>query len=160
MVPRLAFMSTILVSAALAASTITGLSIAPPTITFSSPNPDVTPVNGNRAATITWTMSGNGNGNWSLTVQAPSSTLAGCPSVPVGAVQFQCTSLKAETGGSGNCASGSFPLSTTPQTVASGNKEGNSGSTVATVSFTFTDAWKYPASSSCSVQVTYTINAQ
>ncbi len=151
--------SAALLNATLLASTITGRTITPGTITFTSPDPDTTPVNGSSSATIQWGMTGNKNGNWTVTVQAPSSVMTGCPSVPISAIRFQCTSFNAETGGQGNCASGSFPLSTASQTVASGNREGTGGTNTATVVFTFTDAWKYPASTSCSIQLTYTITA-
>jgi hypothetical protein len=147
-------------TATFAATTITGPTVSPSTITFSSPNPDVTPANGSTAATIQWAMAGNAGGAWSAAVQATSSSLTGCPAVPVSAIKFQCTSLSLATNGAGTCSSGTFTLSTSPQTVASGSKQGKSGNTVATVSFTFTDGWKYPASSSCSTQLTYTINAQ
>jgi hypothetical protein len=156
---RRTFLGAALASATLLASTITGPTISPSTITFSSRDPDVTPVNGSSSATVQWTMSGNKSGNWALAVQAASSTLSGCSAVPVGAVQFRCTAWSA-TKGTGSCASGTIPLSTTSQTVASGSQEGDPGTHTVTVAFTFTDAWKYPASSSCSAQLTYTITAQ
>ena len=155
--------AVIVANTTFAATTVTGPTISPWTITFSSPNPDAGPVNGSSTATVQWSMHGNPTALWSLTVQATSSSMTGCGAVPVSAIQVQCTSLTSgATGASGSCSSGSFALSTSPQTIASGAKQGNgnSGSTVATVAFTFTDAWKYPASSSCSLQLTYTVNAQ
>ncbi len=151
----------ILVNATLFADqgVITGPIISPSTITFSSPDPDVTPTNASSLATIQWTMSGKRNGAWSLSVKALSPSLNGCPAVPVSAIQFQCTSWSASDG-TGSCPSRSAPLSTGSQIVASGGQEGNPGMHTVTISFTFSDAWKYPASSSCSVQLIYTIDAQ
>jgi hypothetical protein len=158
---RRTLLAVVLANAALPATTITGPTITPLTINFSSSDPDAAPANGSSAASIHWTLNNsNKNGNWSLTVQSATPTLAGCPAVPVSAVQFQCTSVTRANGGDGNCASGSLVLSTSPQTVASGGKEGTTGATGVTLTFTFTDAWKYPASPSCSIQLTYTVNAQ
>jgi hypothetical protein len=155
--------AVIVANATFAATTVTGPTITPSTITFSSPNPDATPTNGSSTATIQWNMQGNPTNLFTLTVQASSSSMTGCPAVPVSAIQVQCTSFTSGAqGASGACNSGSFALSTSPQTIASGAKQGNgqSGGTTVIASFTFTDAWKYPASSSCSLQLTYTVNAQ
>jgi len=163
MVLRRIVVAVIAANATFAATTITRLTISPSTITFSSSNPNVTPRNGNSTATIQWNMQGNATALFSLTVQAASSSMSGCAAVPVSAIEVQCTAFTTgANGASGSCNSGRFALSTSPQTIASGAKQGNgqSGNTAATVSFTFTDAWKYPASSSCSLQLTYTVNAQ
>ena len=149
-----------LIASALLATTITGPTVSPATISFTSPDPDQTPVNGSSTATIQWTMSGNTLGSWSLTVQSVSSSLGSCPAVPASAVSFQCNSATPDTLGNASCSSGSFSLSTSPQTIASGTRQGAGVSpTTVTISFTFTDAWKYPASSSCSVQIIYTVTA-
>jgi hypothetical protein len=145
----------------LLATSITGPVISPSAITFNSPNPDVTPTAGSSMANIQWMMSGNPSGNWSVTVQAASSSLANCPAIPVSAISAQCVSATAS--GTGNpdasCSGSAFSLSTTPQTIASGTRQGNTGAINLAIAFTFTDAWKYPASSSCSIQITYTIKA-
>jgi hypothetical protein len=134
---------------------ITGTVMAvPSTITFTSPDPDVTPVNGNTTATISWSMNGILN-TWTLSVNAAASSFTSCPLVPVSAVKVQCSSATPGLLGSANCAGGTLTLSTSPQTIASGT-QGLSGTTTVTVMFTFTDAWKYPANSSCSLSLTYT----
>jgi hypothetical protein len=145
----------------LLATSIAGPTISPAAITFASPDPDVTPASGSSTATVQWIMSGNAAGAWSVTVQSVSSSLANCPAVPVSAVTLQCTT--ATVSGSGtpraSCNAAALTLSTSPQTIASGTREGNPGTINVTVSFKFTDAWKYPASSSCSLQITYTVTA-
>jgi hypothetical protein len=62
-------------------------------------------------------------------------------------------------GGSGSC-SGSFPLSTTPQVVASGSEGIISLNYSVTIGFTLTDNWKYIAEMgpACAISLTYTAN--
>ncbi len=157
MVLRLTLILAVATSAALA-STITGLTITPSTISFSSSDPDLS-ANGSSSSTVRWTMGGNPFGGWSMTIRATSPTLTGCPSVPVSAIRVQCTSVSPQLVGNGSCG-GAINLSTTGQTVASGTWQGlGIGATVATFSFVFTDAWRYPASSSCSIQLNYTITS-
>jgi len=159
---RVTFEYLIVVNATLLATTITGPTVLPSSIKFSSPDPDITPVSGNTPATIVWTMTGNKHGNWSLAVQAAAASLTSCPAVPVSAIKVQCTSAIPTGGGGPNatCTSGALTLSTAAQTLASGINEGDPGTITVNASFTFTDAWRYPASSACSVQLTYTITAQ
>jgi hypothetical protein len=136
------------------AFTMTGSVMASPaTITFTSPDPDTTPTNGNTTATISWGMSGVSS--WSLSVNAAAASFTGCPLVPRSAVQFQCTSATPALLGNASCSAGTFTLSSSPQTIASGTVQGTGTATVI-VAFKFTDAWKYPANSSCSLNLTYT----
>ena len=138
---------------------VTGtVTVTPSTITFSSPDPDTTPVNGNTTATVMWSMNG-GNNTWTLGVNATAASFASCPAVPVNAVKFSCSS--ATPGGNGNphavCTPGTLTLSTTAQTIASGTRQGNGSSPfTVVVAFTFSDAWNYPANSSCTLNLTYT----
>jgi hypothetical protein len=151
--------SAVLTSAALLGS-ITGLRVTPSTITFTSPDPDITPVGGSATATVAWGMSGNNNGDWRLTVQSAAPSLSLCPTVPASAIVITCAGLSISGKGNptGSCASGAFPLSTGPQIVASGARQGKSDIT-AVVSFAFTDNWKYLPSSACSIDLIYTITA-
>ena len=145
-----------------AASSITGLTISPGAISFSSIDPDLSPVNGSATASVQWSMDGNNTGNWTLTVQSSSSTLINCSEIPVSAIKLQCTSL-AKSGASnpaGNCASGVLTLSTNPQVIASGNRQGSSSTFTASIASTFTDSWTYIPNTSCSAQLTYIVNAQ
>jgi len=138
---------------------VTGsVTVTPSTITFSSPDPDTTPVSGNTTATVRWSMNGGATA-WSLRVNASGSSFASCPSVPMSAIKFTCSSATPGGGSTPNatCSSGTFTLSTSPQTIASGTREGNgSAPFTVVVAFTFTDAWNYPASSSCTLSLTYT----
>ena len=134
------------------------LTVSPATITFNAHNPGTLPVvAGSSAATASWSALGSGN-NWSLTVQAGSSTFANCSAVPISAVTVSCSSVNVfGLGGSGSCA-GPFPLSTTPQLVASGSEGLVSLTYSVTLSFTLADSWKYIAETSpaCSLSLTYT----
>ena len=137
---------------------VTGsVTVVPATITFTSPDPDTTPVNGNSAATITWKMNG-GTNTWTLGVNAATASFTSCPLVASGAVKFTCSSATKGSGAnaSATCASGTFTLSTSPQTVASGQQGNGTTAFNVVVAYTFTDAWKYPANSSCSLNLTYT----
>ena len=136
------------------------LSVSPATVSFSAVNPGTTPVvAGSAATTASWTALGSGN-NWSLTVQAASTAFSNCSTVPVSAVTVSCSSVSVTgLGGSGSCA-GSFPLSTTPQVVASGSEGLVSLIYSVTISFTLSDSWKYIAETSpaCTLSLTYTAN--
>lgn len=141
--------------------TITGPTVTPSSVSISSPDPDSS--TGGGTASVRWGMSGNVKGTWSVAVQAASSSLANCPAIPASAIKVQCTSFTAGSGVQGSCASGSFTLSTSSQTIASGPGEGNGGAgsqSTINLSLSFTDDWKYTASSLCSVQLSYTVTAQ
>jgi hypothetical protein len=138
---------------------VTGsVTVTPATITFTSPDPDTTPVNGSSTATISWKMNG-GTNSWTLGVNAAAASFTSCPLVSLSAVKFTCSSATPGGGGSptASCASGTFTLSTSQQTIASGTHQGNGAAPfTVVVAYTFTDAWKYPANSSCSLNLTYT----
>jgi hypothetical protein len=137
------------------------LSVSPATINFSATNPGTVPVvAGSATATASWSTLSIGGGNWTLTVQAASPAFANCPTVPVSAVTVSCSSATvAGLGGSGACA-GSFPLSTTPQVVASGAEGIVSLNYSVIIGFTLADSWKYIAETSpaCSIALTYVAN--
>ncbi len=145
-----------------AATTITGPNVSPGAIGFSSPDPDNTPVSGNNSATVQWGMDGHAKGDWSLSVQADSPSLTDCPDVPVSAITVRCDALtrSGTAHPTGACVSGALPLSGGPQTLASGTRQGGNSTITATLSFTFTDSWRYRSSPSCSVHLTYTIYAE
>jgi hypothetical protein len=64
------------------------------------------------------------------------------------------------TGGSGGACGGSTALSTAGVQMASGTQTFISSANYSvTLSFTLQDSWKYIASSSCSLSLTYTITA-
>lgn len=136
------------------------LTVSPATINFNATNPGTVPVvAGSATATASWTAIASGN-NWSLTVQAASSTFINCSTVPVSAVTVSCSSVSVSgLGASGSCA-GSFPLSTSPQAVASGSEGTVSINYSVTIGFTLADNWKYIAETSpaCTISLTYTAN--
>jgi hypothetical protein len=52
------------------------------------------------------------------------------------------------------------PLSTSAQQVASGNEASGSNKAYSvTLNFTLADSWSYIANSSCTLSLTYTVNA-
>ena len=140
------------------------LTVTPATINFvTSNNPTATPVvAGSAPASVTWNaLSIFDNNNWTLTVQSASPNFANCPSVPISAVTVTCSSATlGGVGGSATC-SGSFPLSTTPQTVA-GGVVGTlySYNYSVTINFTLADSWKYIAETNpqCSLSLNYVAN--
>lgn len=141
---------------------VTTFTYSPSTLSFTSSDPDVGAAS--PTATIYVYMGGPISGKpWNLKVQASSSTLTNCASVPASAISAVCASFT--SGGDGNApsgvCSGSFPLSTSYQTVASG-LQGDGGADTFTINMTyqFTDAWKYPGATSpaCSLALSYQFN--
>lgn len=135
-----------------AAGTVSGPTASP--LSFTSNDPDAPAT---ATATVTWTFSGVGNGPANLAVQASASTLANCPAVPVSAISIRCTSVNGTGGNWGCVATTNQTLGASPITLASATKEGPNDSFTANLTFTFADAWKYPASSACSTSLTYTL---
>jgi hypothetical protein len=141
----------------LSLTAITNASITPASITFSATDPSNVPVvGGSSGAVISFTTTGTLLGSWNLKVSAPAN-FSSCPTIPIGAATVSCSSV---TGGSGGACGGSSALSTAGVQMASGT-EGLLVATNYTVNLNFTlqDSWKYIASSSCSLTLTYTITA-
>lgn len=138
------------------ATSIPTMSVTPAAITFTATDPTGTPVvTGSAGAVVKWSTKGGATANtWTLQVNAPT-TFSACPTVPANAVKVTCGSV---TGGTGAC-SAAKSLTNTAATIASGTE--SKGNTAYTVNLTFTlqDSWKYIATSSCSLAVTYTITA-
>ena len=138
-------------------SSISNQAVTPGSINFSATDPDTSPaVSGSSAAVVSWQTTGTLASSWNLKVSAPAS-FSSCPTVPISAVTVSCGSV---AGGSAGTCGGSTALSTSPIQIASGT-EGFLLNTSYSVSLNFTlqDSWKYIASSSCSLSVTYTITA-
>jgi len=134
------------------------VNVSPATITFSATNPDSSPTDsGSSTASVSWTNLDFAQGNWSLTVQAGSSSFSTCPTVPVSAVTVTCATVNTSIGGSGAC-SPSFTLSPSAQTVAGGAQGPITYNYAVTLNFTLADSWKYIAetSPSCSLSLSYT----
>ena len=145
------------VSPKLGFTTISNTTITPASITFSATDPTNRPVvSGSSAAVVSWTTTGSFFGTWNLAVSAPAS-FTSCPTIPISAVTVSCGSV---TGGTGGACGGSSALSTAGVQMASGTQ----GLLLAAnysvnLNFTLQDSWKYIASSSCSLTLTYTITA-
>jgi hypothetical protein len=139
-------------------TTLSAISASPSTISFTATDPDLGSVAGSSAATISWmTSSGNKNNTWTLAVQASAASFTSCPTVPTSAVKATCTGV---TGGNNGSCGGGINVSTVPQQVASG-KEANGANKAysVTLNFTLADSWSYIAGSSCTLNLTYTVNA-
>jgi hypothetical protein len=136
------------------------VSVSPQTVTFRSTDPDATPVAA--ASTVSWTV-WLGSGAWSLSVRANSPTLTNCPSVPVSAIRVRCVSVSVGgiPAGSGSCAQ-PFALSTTAQTVASGTQGRLVAGYNISLSYEFTDSWRYRGATAppCSLTLTHSIYVQ
>lgn len=136
------------------------LNVSPSTISFAATNPDSSPVvAGSSSATVSWLYIDLNTGDWNLTVQAASPSFTNCPNIPVSAVTVSCASIQKLLGGAGNCAP-PFPLSTTPQVVASGTQQILTFDYSININFTLADNWRYIAQTnpSCSLSLTYTAN--
>ena len=146
----------------LALGTLSALSATPGTISFQANNPDGGTVSGSSPANLTWNvLSGSHLLNWTLSVQASSSSFAGCPAVPASAVQVSCGSASvspSNAGGTGSCG-GSFPLSTSPQQLAGGAEGDDTGAYSVFLNFTLAESWRYVANPSCTINLTYSVNA-
>jgi len=141
--------------------TVGSLLASPSSVSFLASNPDAGVVSGSSPASLSWSiLSGSHTNNWTLSVQADTSSFTGCPYIPVSAVQVSCSSASVGgTGGTGSCG-GSFALGTTAQQVAGGAEADGTNSYLVSASFTLAESWQYVANPSCSINLTYTVNAQ
>ena len=140
--------------------TLVSVSASPSTISFQASDPDLGTVSGSSPGSVTWmVLSGSHLQNWTLTVQAAASAFAGCPTVPVAAVQVACGSATVSGGGGTGACSGSFPLSTTPRQIAGGAEGDGTSSYSVTINFTLAESWQYIANSSCTLTLTYSVSA-
>jgi hypothetical protein len=141
---------------------ITSFTALPSTITFTSSDPDLG-ATGSAIVTITVAKAMN-NHPWTLTVQASSSTLTNCTSVPVSAIRASCSGVVVSgTGGvspTGSC-SAPFSLSTAPTQLAGGNQGNQTETYTINVAYPFNDNWQYSGASSpaCSLTLSYTATA-
>ena len=140
--------------------TVNSLLASPSSISFQASNPNGGVVSGSSPASLSWAIPDGSNlKTWTLSVQADSSTFSGCPSIPISAVVVSCGSASGGGGATGTC-SGSFPLSTTPQQIAGGAQGDAANSYFVSANFTLAESWHYVAKSSCSITLTYSVNAQ
>ena len=131
------------------------ITASPSPVTFTSTNPDLSPVSA--PVTLTFQISGGATAKtWYMNVQASQDPLANCSTVPDSAITVQCTSASVTNSGTGTC-SGSFPLSASPATQFVGGTQG-AGSSNYTVHVTYllADKWKYKVGA-CSLTLTYVV---
>jgi hypothetical protein len=139
---------------------ISTLSATPSNISFRAASPEMGLVMGSSQATIFWqVLAGSHLQNWTLSLQSGSSVFAGCPWIPVSAVQVSCSVASVSSGGTGQCG-GSFALSTASQQIAGGTEADAVSSYSVALTFTLAESWRYVAGSSCSLNLTYAVNAQ
>jgi hypothetical protein len=144
----------------LAMGTLGSLSANPGTISFQANNPDLGVVSGSSPGNLTWMLLGGSPlQNWTLSVQAGSSTFVGCATIPISAVRVNCSSATVSGGGGTGGCSGSFPLSTTSQQVAGGNEGDGTNSYSVLMNFTLDESWRYKANSTCTLNLTYSVSA-
>lgn len=151
--------------------TISSLIASPGSISFIASNPGSGSVSGSSPASVNWTVqSGNRLQTWSLSVQADAGYFSGCPTVPVSAVGVECSgasvsgpevilgTLTVGGGGTGVCGGG-FSLSTVAHQVAGGAEGDGTQVYSVQINYSLAESWRYVANSSCSLSLTYTVNA-
>lgn len=146
----------------LAPVSIHNVAVNPSTISFTATDPDLGNFSGSSPATVTWQTNGGVNSHpWTLGVAASTPNFSSCATVPLSAIKVSCSNV---TGGNtpGTCAA-PIQLSTALTTIASGKGDTGVNSPYSvTINFTLADSWRYIAEQSppCTLNVTYTINAQ
>ncbi|HUQ94019.1 MAG TPA: hypothetical protein VM120_20230 [Bryobacteraceae bacterium] len=144
----------------LAFGTINSLMATPGTISFPATNPNAGVVSGSSSATISWTVqNGSPLQSWTISVQASASTFTGCSTVPVSAVSVACASASVGGGGGTGSCGGAMTLSTVAQQVAAGVEGDGTQSYLVLINYTLAESWRYVANSSCTLTLTYTVNA-
>lgn len=141
-------------------STVSSFTAMPSAIYFTAANPDGGPVSGSSTATLSWSVAGGSTlQNWTVSVQATASSFTGCSTVPVSAVNVSCATAAVNGGGGTGSCGGSFSLSTVAQQVAGGAEGDGLQDYTVQVNYSLADSWRYVANPSCSLTVTYTVNA-
>lgn len=142
----------------LAATSMSAVSAAPGTISFTATDPDLGSVAGNSVATVSWTTSnGSAANTWNLKLHANPASFTGCATVPRSAITVTCGGV---TGGTAGACGGPLTLTGAGQQIASGKEStSNNAPYSVTLSFNLADSWSYIAKSSCTLTVTYTVTA-
>ncbi len=94
-----------------------------------------------------------------MSVQATASTFSGCSTVPVSAVTVACATASVDGGGGTGSCGAPFTLSTVAQQVAGGVEGDGTQFYLVQLNYTLAESWRYVASPSCAVTLTYTVNA-
>jgi len=147
-------------SVRLALGTLGSVSASPGTISFQASNPDLGTVSGSSPASLNWMVLGGSHlQNWTLSVQAGSSSFSGCPTIPISSVRVNCGAASVSGGNGTGACSGSFPLSTTAHQIAGGAEGDGTNSYSVSINFTLAESWRYVANPACTLTITYTADA-
>jgi hypothetical protein len=142
------------------ATSLTPVSAAPGTISFTATDPDLGSVSGSSASTVSWTTTGGSSATtWNLQVKGGAAAFTNCATVPTSAVTATCSSV---TGGTAGACKPAITLSTVGQQVATGKESASSGAPYSvSINFTLADSWAYIAKTSpvCTLTLTYTVTA-
>lgn len=141
--------------------TVGPITVMPANITFTAFDPDQGAVAGNTASVVFWQiLDGKQNRNWQLSVQAGTPQFQDCGAAPASAVTVACQGVTL-SGGSGACLAPG-PLSTSPRPVAGGRQDNKSQNLSVSLTFTFTDSWRYIAATNpqCTLTLTYIVDAE
>ena len=135
------------------------VTLSPTALNFSAVDPDSGIASA--SSTVSWRIrDGSTTRTWQLRVHSVASNVTGCGKVPLSAFRVSCNSVVVPKGGNGVCGA-PVPLSTSQSIIASGDQGDRKTNSVAELNVQFVDSWRYPAalSPSCSVVITYTIDA-
>jgi len=143
-----------------ALGTIGSLMATPSSVNFPATNPNLGVISASSPTSVNWIVQDVSLGQaWTLSVQAGAGAFSGCSTVPISAVRVSCASANVSGGfGTGACR-GPFTLSTTPQQVAGGSQGLGINSYSVTINYTLDESWRYIPNLSCSLSLTYTVNA-
>ena len=150
-----------LMSGAMWASDVQSFIVTPAGATFAAsldPDATVAPV----SSTAQWYIRNTTLfQSWTLRFFANSAAVINCPKVPLSAFRLTCVSVSSPTLGSGSCVAGTMPVTTSPQTLASGTLILLSGTFTTTLRLEFVDSWRYPAAlaAGCSLSLSYIADA-
>jgi hypothetical protein len=150
-----------LMSGTMWASDVQSFLITPAGATFAAsldPDATVAPV----SSTAQWYIRNTALfQSWTLRFFANSAAVINCPKVPLSAFRIACVSVSSPVLGSGSCVAGTVPVTTSPQTLASGTLILLSGTFATALRLEFVDSWRYPAAlaAGCSLSLSYIVDA-
>ena len=139
---------------------VSALTVTPGVISFPPSAPDSGTVAASSGAALSWSVEGGSPlQTWNVSVQSDSETFAGCTNVPVSAVTVACASATVEGGGGTGACGASATLSTVARQVAGGAQGSGTQNYRVQLNYLLAESWRYVANPSCTLTVTYTVNA-
>ncbi len=153
----LLFLSIALAPAVRAETFWGGVTVSPASISFAATDPASPPAPVS-ASISWWGIGGSASRTWTVRVQASPASVTNCPNVALSAFTVTCSTLT-NAASSGSC-NGSFPVSGSNQTLATGPQANLLGRYVVNFTVQFSDSWRYPANAAgCALNLTYTVEA-